>query len=351
MGRLTDLIIRYERHPMKLTLTFSIPIVAVFVVLFISLVIWERESNKEYLELQFKDAAKAYFEQVLLTRRWNALHGGVYVEVTPETRPNPYLDDLEREIVSREGKTYTKINPAYMNRQISEIAEKGGYYRFKLSSFKPLNPSNKPDDWESRMLKSFEDGKEEGYGFARLNGEEYFRYMAPLKVEAGCLKCHEKHGYKVGDIRGGLSISIPSMGMKSLHKQLRERSVAVHVAILVMAMVSIVMIVWVFSNMLKDAITKEVEAERLQSAIHVAGAAAHELRQPMTIISGFSEVIKDRAKNGESINKELDIIIDQCYRMNMIITKMLNVTRYKLRSYSEDAEIFDFEVDKDDKGN
>ena len=33
--------------------------------------------------------------------------------------------------------------------------------------------------------------------------------MRPLVVEQGCLKCHGQQGYKVGDIRGGISISTP----------------------------------------------------------------------------------------------------------------------------------------------
>jgi len=34
--------------------------------------------------------------------------------------------------------------------------------------------------------------------------------MAPLYVEKACIKCHESQGYKVGDVRGGISISLPS---------------------------------------------------------------------------------------------------------------------------------------------
>lgn len=34
-------------------------------------------------------------------------------------------------------------------------------------------------------------------------------YMAALKTEPGCLKCHANQGYRVGDIRGGISITMP----------------------------------------------------------------------------------------------------------------------------------------------
>ena len=33
--------------------------------------------------------------------------------------------------------------------------------------------------------------------------------MAPLKTEKSCLTCHAKQGYKAGDIRGGISVTLP----------------------------------------------------------------------------------------------------------------------------------------------
>jgi hypothetical protein len=46
------------------------------------------------------EVAKGFYEQILITRMWNARHGGVYVEITPATLPNPYLDVPDRDIVS-----------------------------------------------------------------------------------------------------------------------------------------------------------------------------------------------------------------------------------------------------------
>ncbi len=34
--------------------------------------------------------------------------------------------------------------------------------------------------------------------------------MAPLWTETSCLECHGKQGYKPGDLRGGISVSIPA---------------------------------------------------------------------------------------------------------------------------------------------
>jgi hypothetical protein len=39
------------------------------------------------------------FSKDLIFRRWSSGHGGVYVQMTPETPPSPYLSDIpERDI-------------------------------------------------------------------------------------------------------------------------------------------------------------------------------------------------------------------------------------------------------------
>ena len=34
-----------------------------------------------------------------------------------------------------------------------------------------------------------------------------FRYLGPLRVEQGCLACHAAQGYRVGQVRGGISVT------------------------------------------------------------------------------------------------------------------------------------------------
>lgn len=153
--------------------------------------------------------ARAFFDQIVLSRSWNAGHGGVYVQVTENTQPNPYLDDPLRDLTTTEGIKLTKINPAFMTRQIAEIASREKGVLFHITSLKPLRPANKPSDWERIWLESFEKGSNERGGFVQNGSDTSFRYMAPLVTENSCLKCHAKQGYKVGDIRGGISVILP----------------------------------------------------------------------------------------------------------------------------------------------
>ena len=97
------------------------------------------------------------YERDVLYRRWAAAHGGVYVLVTPDNPPTPYLAQLpERDIVTPSGRRLTLINPAYMTRQVYELAQQGGIPRGHLTSLKPLRPQNAPDPWEKKALEAFE---------------------------------------------------------------------------------------------------------------------------------------------------------------------------------------------------
>ena len=162
--------------------------------------------NKRLVESEIRTRARSHFHNIVLTRRWNAHYGGVYVEKGDGVRSNPYLENPD--ITTVEGKTYTKKNPALMTREISLYAQEAGVCMFHITSLKPLNPSNAPDDFETKALRSFEGGETEAHLRETQDDRAYFRYMAPLTTEQNCLQCHARQGYKVGDIRGGISVRI-----------------------------------------------------------------------------------------------------------------------------------------------
>jgi len=164
--------------------------------------------------------ARALFQQVVLTRQWISEHGGVFVEKLPWEAPNPFLK--ERSVTATTGKKYLKKNPATVTRELSEYSRKQGTYWFHMTSLLPINPDNFPDEFEARSLRSFETSDmAEAWGILTVDGHKHFRYIAPLFVEQSCLECHAQQGYRVGDVRGGISVTIP---MEKFYKSLkRER--------------------------------------------------------------------------------------------------------------------------------
>jgi diguanylate cyclase (GGDEF)-like protein len=172
--------------------------------------LWSISHTRQQHEQFIHDTAQSIFNHIVLARRWNARHGGVYVPVTEESPPNPYLDIDDRDIRINDQLTLTKINPAYMTRQISELAEDTEGIQFRITSLNPIRPANEPTPLEREALLLFEEGESE-FGRFLQHGElrDYF-YMAPLITTSACLKCHESQGYAEGDVRGGISLILPN---------------------------------------------------------------------------------------------------------------------------------------------
>jgi PAS domain S-box-containing protein len=155
--------------------------------------------------------ARSFFDLTIEFRRWGSLHGGVYVPVTDTQQPNPYLTVAERDITTTTGRKLTLVNPAWMTRQVFELISKKSALPIisHLTSLKYVNPVNKPDLWERNALQEFEHGEKEISAITDISSEPYMRIMRPFRTEQACLKCHGHQGYRVGDIRGGISVAVP----------------------------------------------------------------------------------------------------------------------------------------------
>ena len=127
-----------------------------------------------------------------------------------------------------------------LTKKVEEEVDHG--IKIKRTSFKYRNPANAPDSYEKEALRYFEEqlketGKLPKYYIQKVkeNGKVYYRYYKPLKVMPVCLTCHgEKQyiddniykkiktiypndkatGYKVGDFRGVIRVSIPVEALK-----------------------------------------------------------------------------------------------------------------------------------------
>ena len=159
-----------------------------------------------------KEASRAFFNEIVTTRAWNASHEGVYLIVNDQVQPNPYLEDSLRDLTTTNGIDLTKVNPAYMTRQISEIARDKDGIQYRITSLNPIRPENEADLWEHMALESFDHGVKDLFELVETDTLTTFRYMAPLLAKPACLKCHAKQGYSLGQVRGGISVTTPSEG-------------------------------------------------------------------------------------------------------------------------------------------
>jgi len=334
------------KRPYQLALYYALPFVLITTALFLFLLFWERRNLAEEQREGLTHTATALLQQIIVTRSWNAEHGGVYAQIDGRTQPNPFLKDQDRDIQSLSGKRYTKINPAYMTRQIAELSKSSHGYRFNITSLRPLNPANRPDPWEEDALRNFERGAAYQQSMVRGSDPPVFRYMVPLITEESCLACHGKQHYKTGDVRGGISVTVPLEESERIYHA-RSRAYLVTGMGLWLSMILFIFLVsYSLSRKVVADMAREIELSRLKTAIELAGAAAHEIRQPLTVLITMSDLLKMKlAKDPETL-KDLDAMIGQCRRIDAMIARMQNITEYRTKTYVDDIKIADLGGDR-----
>ncbi len=188
---------------------------------------WHYQDLQTHAHTMAALRGRLVFQLVQTTRLWASEHGGVYAPISEKSPPNPWLDVPEKNIRTPSGIPLTKINPAYMTRQLAELLASESDMRIHLTSLNPINPDNGPDSWERAALKAFENGQDEVIETGK-GPDGLVRYMAPLMVKKPCMVCHAKQGYQVGQVRGGLSVTMPSSYVLELIDQERGRLYKIH---------------------------------------------------------------------------------------------------------------------------
>ncbi len=85
------------------------------------------------------------------------------------------------------------------------------------------------------------------------------------------------------------------------------------------------------------------EREKHAAVAELAGAAAHELNQPLTSIIGYSELLVRRLEQDSPLHNAAEVIITQAERMAEIVRKIGKITKYETKNYVGGAKIFDLD--------
>lgn len=100
---------------------------------------------------------------------------------------------------------------------------------------------------------------------------------------------------------------------------------------------------------LKQAQDKLVEQEKKLAIMELAGAAAHELNQPLTVINCQIKLMEESiASLKDKPTREIEIIHESVRRMTEIIRKIGNITRYRTKDYLLGDKIIDLEQASED---
>lgn len=97
------------------------------------------------------------------------------------------------------------------------------------------------------------------------------------------------------------------------------------------------------------AAQEELESRERQAIIaELAGAAAHELNQPLTSVMGYAELLRRKLPHDTPAHTAAEVIMSEAERMAEIVRKIGKITRYETKSYVGAAKILDLDRASDD---
>ena len=266
--------------------------------------IWNYSNeHKKTIALARKETLVNFNKDISL-RYWATEHGGVYVPITEKTPPNPYLSQVsERDIVTPSGRILTLMNPAYMIRQVMEEFEKLYGVKGHITSLSPINPANKPDDWEKQALKEIEAGAKEVFEISETSGKPFLRLIRPLITREGCLKCHGQHGYQVGDIRGGIGVSVPLTAYYKIEQASVFRLVVYHSLFGVLGLLSVIYITFQTKKGVKARLLAEEDLHQINTDLE-----RRVVERTDELNTKYHELTESRKGERESENRFRDLV-------------------------------------------
>ncbi|MBC8132017.1 MAG: PAS domain S-box protein, partial [Deltaproteobacteria bacterium] len=84
-------------------------------------------------------------------------------------------------------------------------------------------------------------------------------------------------------------------------------------------------------------------SEKQVVAIELAGAAAHELNQPLTSVMGYAQIMLRKLDPASPHLRALETILAESERMAAIVRQLGSLTRYETKSYVGGAQIIDLD--------
>jgi PAS domain S-box-containing protein len=95
---------------------------------------------------------------------------------------------------------------------------------------------------------------------------------------------------------------------------------------------------------LADAQRQLEVTERQAAIVELAGAAAHELSQPLTSIVGSAELMARKLESASPAHGLLSRILSECDRMEEILKKIGQITKYETKPYLGSTHILDLDA-------
>jgi PAS domain S-box-containing protein len=100
-------------------------------------------------------------------------------------------------------------------------------------------------------------------------------------------------------------------------------------------------------SMAQDALRSR---EKQAIVAELAGAAAHELNQPLTSVIGYAELLRRQLEDHPQLSHAASVIVSEAERMAEIVRKVGKITKYETKNYVGAARILDLERATENEG-
>ena len=95
---------------------------------------------------------------------------------------------------------------------------------------------------------------------------------------------------------------------------------------------------------------ERLQRERLQGVIEMAGAACHELNQPLQVLSVHSHYLLNDLPGDSPLLEKIKLIKEMTDQLGKITKKIMHITRYETKEYIEGSKIIDIDKASSSEG-